>query len=81
MSNTRLKYYTAGKLQFTDWFTIGPNLIIRGYIHTESYRFYIVDFAADVMFESQADNLRQAKTLLKQQLALAGVSFTGEIRQ
>lgn len=77
---TRLKYYEVGDLLYTDWFTLGPNFIVRGIINTTTLSYQIVEFNTDVVSEDKARSLRELKTKLKSQLSAAGVNFTGEIR-
>jgi hypothetical protein len=78
---TRLKYYSVDNLLYTDWFTLGPNLIVRGIINTETFTYQLVEFDSEMMYDGQASSLRSAKNLLKNQLTLAGVNFDGEIRK
>lgn len=77
---TRIKYSEVGDTLSTDWFTLGPNFIVRGIINTKSFHFYIFEFNTNIVYESQARSLREAKNKLKSQLTLAGVNFEGEIR-
>jgi hypothetical protein len=76
----RLKYVELGNLLYTDWFTLGPNLVVRGIINTSTFKYQIVEFNTDVSAEGQASNLRNAKRQLKTVLSKAGVNFEGEIR-
>ena len=78
---TRLKYYSIDTLLYTDWFTLGPNLIVRGIINTETFTYQIVEFDSELVSEGKADNLRQAKSMMKNTLLKAGVNFEGEIRK
>lgn len=78
---TRLKYYSVDNLLYTDWFTLGPNLIVRGIINTGTFSFQIYEFDSEMVFESQAKSLREAKSLMKKQLLKIGVNFDGEIRR
>lgn len=78
---TRLKYYKMGNELMTDWFTIGPNKIIRGVIDTTTNTIKVVEFDGEVVAELRTKNLRQAKTLLKHSLSISRVNFDGEIRK
>lgn len=64
----------------TDWFTVGPNKVIRGIIDTNSDKFYIREFDSSLVISGQAKDLRQAKALVKKHLRESGVNFTDEIR-
>jgi hypothetical protein len=76
----RIKYDSVDNLLYTDWFTIGPNLIVRGIINTLTFQYQVIEFNTDVVAEGQASNLRNAKHQLKNVLGKAGVNFEGEIR-
>ncbi len=76
----RLKYTALDNLLYTDWFTLGPNFVVKGIINTRTYHFQIVEFNSELVYEGQAKDLRQAKAMLKNQLVSAGVNFEGEIR-
>lgn len=76
----RIRYTPSGAVLQTDWFTIGPNFIIRGQIDTETSYFSIIEFNTTVVYHNRARSLREAKHLLKKALVSAGVNFEGEIR-
>ena len=78
---TRIKYNRVANLIYTDWFTLGPNFIIKGIINKDTYKFQVVEFNSELVFEGQGNNLRDAKTKLKETMINAGVNFTGEIRK
>ena len=78
---TRLKYYNDGELLTTDWFTIGPNLVVRGTINTKTFQYTIKQFDSQQVMSSTAKNLRDAKDKLKKELIKSGVIFDGEIRK
>lgn len=78
---TRLRYYKIGSELITDWFTIGPNKIIRGVIDTTTNTIRVVEFDSGILLEVRTKNLRQAKTLLKHSLSISRVNFDGEIRK
>lgn len=78
---TRLKYSEVGNLLYTDWFTLGPNFIVRGIINLTTHTFQIIEFNTDVVYDGQARSLRESKAKLKSQLITAGVNFTDEIRK
>lgn len=77
----RLRYYSTENLLYTDWFTIGPNLIVRGILNTDTYHFQICELNTEMVYEYQGKNLRDAKTTLKNKLIDIGVNFDGEIRR
>lgn len=77
---TRLKYYGVDDLLYTDWFSIGPNLIIRATINTKTFKYHISEFDSEVVLEGSAKSLRHAKDTIKTQLINCGVVFDGEIR-
>lgn len=77
----RLKYHTRDELLYTDWLTIGPNLVIRAIINTKTYTYQIVEFDMEVVLEGEANNLRRAKDLVRQKFVECGVQFEGEIRK
>lgn len=78
---TRIKYYERGEELVTDWYTIGPNLVIRGVIDTKSFTYSIIEFNSSILISGSTDNLRSAKSSLKNNLKLSGVQFFDEIRQ
>lgn len=78
---TRLKYYSVAGVLVTDWFTIAPNLIIRGVINSLSLEYFVQEFDSGQMKEGKADSLRSAKATVKKLLLEAGVNFDGEIRK
>lgn len=79
---TRLKYYSSvPDLLYTDWFTVGPNLIVRGVINTKTLQYYVYEFDSEMILEGQASKLRIAKEQIKVNLAKVGVNFDGEIRK
>ena len=77
----RLKYTEVCGLLKTDWFTLGPNLIVRGVIDLENNNFIVHSFDSDNIYTGQAKDLRQAKSKLKTQLKRVGVNFEDEIRR
>jgi hypothetical protein len=79
---TRLKYYQTGDLLYTDWFTLGPNLVVRGIINTSTFSYQVIEFNSEVVSEgTNFRDLRTVKSILKAQLLSAGVNFTDEIRK
>lgn len=78
---TRIKYHQRDNILYTDWLTIGPNLVVRGMINKTNYTFSIYQFNSEPVYEGQASNLRIAKDTIKKQLVSAGVIFDGEIRK
>lgn len=78
----RLKYHTLAKdnLLYTDWFTVGPNYVIRAIINTETLTYQIYEFNSEIVIEGQCSSLRQAKDTVKKKLIGAGVVFGDEIR-
>jgi hypothetical protein len=79
---TRLKYYSSAPgLLYTDWFTLGPNLIVRGIINLDTYTYQVYEFDSEMMSHGEAPNLRVAKEKLKELLVTCGVNFDGEIRK
>lgn len=77
----RLKYYTVDNLLYTDWFTLGPNFIIRGIVNTDTYHIQITEFDSELVYEYQGKNIRDSKTHLKNHLTKIGLNFEGEIRK
>lgn len=78
---TRIKYTELGNLLYTDWFTLGPNFIVRGIINTTDNIYQIVEFNTDIVDEGYCNSLRHTKDSLRQALIKAGVNFEGEIRK
>jgi hypothetical protein len=78
---TRLKYFNTDDLLYTDWFTIGPNLVIRAIINIKTHTYQIIEFDSEMVLEGKAKNLRQAKDKVKTELVKCGVVFDGEIRR
>lgn len=76
----RIKYSEAPDLLYTDWYTIGPNFIVRAIINTKTFTYQIVEFDSELVYDGQASSLRQAKDIVKNKLIEAGVNFEGEIR-
>jgi len=76
----RIRYNQIGDLLYTDWFTIGPNHVIKGIININNNTYQVIQFNTDVVAEGSCPNLRAVKFKLKQVLAQAGVNFDGEIR-
>lgn len=77
---TRIKYSNVDNLLYTDWFTLGPNLVIRAIINTKTYTYQIIEFDSELVVEGKARSLRHAKDIVKTQLTKCGVVFDGEIR-
>lgn len=77
---TRLKYYKRDELLYTDWFTVGPNFIVRGIINTKTNTYQVIEFDSELVNDGQASNLRLAKDRVRALLIKAGVNFEGEIR-
>ncbi len=78
---TRLKYFRIDELLYSDWFTIGPNMVIRAIINTKTYTYQIIEFDSEMVLEGKCRNLRHAKDTVKTQLSNCGVVFDGEIRK
>jgi hypothetical protein len=78
---TRLRYYSVSDVIYTDWFTIGPNLIIRAIINTETFKYQITELNTDVVYEGKGKDLRSAKAQVKSAMLKAGVNFSEEIRK
>lgn len=76
----RIKYIELGNLLYSDWFTVGPNKIVRGIINTDTFTYQVIEFNTDVVAEGKGINLRDAKYLVRDSLIGAGVNFEGEIR-
>lgn len=76
----RIKYNQIDSLLYTDWFTLGPNFIVRGIINTETFTYQILELNSELVLEGRARNLREAKTIMKNKLSSIGVNFEGEIR-
>jgi hypothetical protein len=64
----------------TDFFTVGPNQIVRGLINPD-FSYSIHDFDADILYSGKASSLRAAKAKVRELLILCGVKFNGEIRK
>lgn len=77
----RLRYYSVDNLLYTTWFTLGPNFIVRGIINTTSNHIQIIEFNSELVYEYQGNSLRDAKTVMRNQLVSMGVNFDGEIRK
>lgn len=77
----RLKYYKLGNNLYTDWFTVGPNFIVRGCISLDNYNVSINEFNSSIIVSANSDNLRKSKYLVKKKLSEVGVIFDGEIRR
>jgi len=77
----RIKYSEVGDLVYTDWYTVGPNFIVRGIINIKTFTFQVIEFNTDTVSEGQGNNLRHTKNMLKNTLSNVGVNFTGEIRK
>lgn len=77
---TRIKYYSYGSDLMTDWFTISPNLIVRGIIHTETNQYTVVEFDSEIVKTDQASSLRSAKSSVRRKLLELGVKLGEEIR-
>jgi len=80
LSMTRLKYIKINNALYTDWFTLGPNFIVRGVINLENYEFSVMEFNSELVLSKKCHNLRNAKDQLKNKLIEIGVKFDGEIR-
>jgi len=78
---TRIKYMSQYGLLWTDWFTVGPNIIIRGVIDTTNFRYEIREFDSSIVMDGTGDSLRHCKELIRQGLIDSGVKFDGEIRR
>lgn len=77
---TRIKYSRYGDQLMTDWFTVGPNLIIRGIIYLSTNQISIVEFESEVVVLEPSSNLRAAKSLVRKRLLQSGVKLGEEIR-
>jgi hypothetical protein len=84
---TRIKYYQYSDTLMTDWFTVGPNLIVRGVIEkrdcsqsNSGYIVRVVTFDSEVVYTDSKFNLRSAKLLVRKQLILSGVKLGEEIK-
>lgn len=77
----RIKYTEVYGLLRTDWFTVGPNMIIRGIINLENNYYEIRQFDQSLVTYGKARSLRQAKDFLRRGLTSSGVNFDGEIRK
>ncbi len=75
----RIRYRRFADFQFTEWFTIGPNLIVRGVI-TPEFVVSVMTFEEELLFKDQASNMREAKAKLRALLIQAGVKLEDEIR-
>jgi hypothetical protein len=76
----RLRYNDQCGLLWTEWFTVGPNYVIRGVINKENNYYEIRQFDNTLVNSGNAKTLRQAKTKIKELLVHNGVNFIGEIR-
>ena len=76
---TRSKYYPYSDTLMTDWFTVGPNLIVRGVITTNN-TWSVMTFDSDLIVSGASSNLRYAKIELRKQLILSGVKLGEEIK-
>lgn len=77
---TRIKYYQYGDTLMTDWFTVGPNLIVRGVINTLDNSISIVEFDSEEISRQPTRSLRSAKSLVRKKLLEVGVKLGEEIR-
>lgn len=77
----RVKYTEVYGLLRTDWFTVGPNLVIRGVINTTNNYYELREFDNKLITSGTAKTLRAAKTKVKELLQEAGVNFGDEIRR
>lgn len=76
---TRIKYSKHGDSLVTDFFTVGPNNIIKGLVNSD-FSYSIHTFDADIIAAGKASNLRNAKLAIKKLLVIHGVKFDQEIR-
>jgi hypothetical protein len=77
---TRIRYSEYENLLQTDWFTVGPNLVVRGIIDTKDFTYRVTQLGGELVVGGGCSNLRDAKSALKLALSGAGVNFVGEIR-
>lgn len=76
----RLRYTDQYDLLWTEWFTAGPNYVIRGVINKPNNYYEIRQFDNTLVTSGTAKSLRQAKSKVKELLQESGVNFEGEIR-
>lgn len=77
---TRITYYRDDNLLVTDWFTIGPNFIIRSVIDTENNSLTIQEFDSSVIKIIDCPTILSAKKSSRLELLNLGVKLHGEIR-
>lgn len=76
----RIRYWRIGNVLYTNWITLGPNLVVRGIVNSTSNRYMIVQFDEEIVAEGEGANLRHAKAIVRDRLIEAGAVFDGEIR-
>ncbi len=77
---TRIRYYQYVHNLITDWFTIGPNLIVRGEISSLDNSYTIRTFDSEILYTGTSNNLRYTKSKIRELLLSVGVKFEEEIR-
>jgi hypothetical protein len=77
----RIRYYSVGNLLYTDWFTLGPNFIVRGIINTENLTYQICELNSEIVIEGTGYNLRNVKSIMRAEFVKMGLNFEGEIRR
>lgn len=76
----RLRYRRIGHTLYTDWLTLGPNMIVRGIVNSKTLKYMIVQFNTEIVAEGEGADLRHAKSIVRRRLEEAGLNFDGEIR-
>jgi hypothetical protein len=77
---TRIKYFKYNDILVTDWFTIGPNNIVRGIVTPSDNSYSVITFDSQVVYEGTTPSLRNTKETVRLLLSKLGVKFEGEIR-
>lgn len=77
---TRIKYYSQDYGLVTDWFTVGPNLIVRGMINPYDFQYNVITVEGNMLVSTNAHSLREAKSSIRKNLISLGVKFEDEIR-
>lgn len=77
---TRIRYYELTDELVTDWFTVGPNLIVRAWIIPSKNLYHIRTFDAEVLHTGTCSNLRYVKSKVRKLLVEVGVKLGEEIR-
>lgn len=77
----RIRYYPIDNLLYTDWFTLGPNFVVRGIINIDNLTYQICELNTELVMSGAGYDLRNVKSLMKTELNKIGVNFEGEIRK